>query len=200
MNKSHEVAELWHQIAMVKSSAQNLAHRPSWGAWDGIASPGYVGPRYQGLLFIANNPGSGGPEPSVSERRLFSALESLRKSPEGFDAYNSIHGEVMWEWKICRYINGLGIGRDAFAFINLVKWRGNLTAALRRESWPWTERQLQLLSPNRIVVLGKGPFGEFSRLYAGSCRVDWIERTIGDTYETEQAKQQISDLRRDLQG
>ncbi len=196
------LADLWRRIAAAQPQHQQHAERPNWAIWDRIASPGYIGHRYNGVLFVAKNPGSGDAVPSASDRRLFAALERLRSSPDAFGEFNAVHGEVMWGRKLLRYVREIGLPSDSFALINLIKWRGRITAAIRTESWPWTHEQLRLLKPRHLIVLGKTTFQMLQErpLAVDIGRLAWIERTNGDHYMTSVASAQISALRSELTG
>jgi hypothetical protein len=207
------VALLWQEIlssdhsdmfARTPSAAIDRAH-----GHDRIPQPGFVGPRYRqdGILLIAQNPGKGGNKESEADAVQFEILHRLRAAPDT-ESTVAVSRElmaalassvVMRTWRIVKNValvllKDLDLKLDDVAYINLVKFRtsdSDFGPDLYQNSWPQTLRQIELLKPKEIVVLGYGAHEQFQRLYEGNARVHRIHRMRNDVGLSPQGRRDI---------
>lgn len=150
--------------------------------------PGFIGKKYQGLVFIGKSPGS---SKSDNKREIdkgtFNSLLSFKSDPtaQPFEAYQQKLQTAMEKWTVWGKNGGAdltfykdhGIKLDKIAFINLAKCRfkdpGKKpladTPACRNKCFElFTNKQLALLAPRYVVFLSMDTEKKFEDVVAKS--------------------------------
>ncbi len=144
--------------------------------------PGYIGRNYFSLskriVIMGQNPSANDPgENYAPDQELFELIRnhSRERSVTSLKALFDMQGKVMrgegyrWAWRPIRIhvFGDLELDLEDIAYLNYcpLSTRGNKTnwSIFNRAYKHSTELQLERLSPDKIVVLGKGAHEEFIR-------------------------------------
>ena len=145
----------------------------------GVASPGFLGREYRGLVVLNQNPGLGARR--GSEHRIWDRLLTAWRDEGTIEAYDEAfkfyladfrHVAVWRQW-VEPVLDAAGLGAHAVAYLNLGK------SVLRKNEppkppkardpifeadWRWTRAQLDLLEPD-VVLAGKAVANLLSRYW-----------------------------------
>ena len=132
----------------------------------GLASPGFLGEAYRGVVLLAQNPGHGAQRSGPHRRwdQLLAAWRdegTLQAYREAFEFYVQDFRHVTtwtsWSAPLLR-ASGLKLGDVAYLNLGKSPLAGNPPPSSRTRifeaDWYWTRRQLELLAPVVIVAGG----------------------------------------------
>lgn len=165
------VAKLWREIAQEEPppilAASGLLYDESHHR---LPQPGFVGERYEpgGLLIMGLNPASGGDGLSKGDLKQYDLLRNLQTSEDvsliaHFEAFTSHLADFMPAWNIIRnngvtdILKARRMSFDDVAYLNVCKWRTKdkpPTDRILGESWIQTRKQVELLDPREVIILG----------------------------------------------
>lgn len=197
-----KAAKLWHEI--YTTPAYEVFPGKLSKQLSGPPQPGYIGSAYDAhrVVFIGKNPA--GESASKENDPVYHALEALQGDEASFDNLNAVLQETIPTWKLYSklmrpVLEAMGIGIENAALINLLAWRTDKTTRpehFYEESWnTYTSRQIDLLAPKTIFILGDGLRQEFKQRYKGRAIVRVLFRTNGDTSVDARTEEILKDLR-----
>lgn len=143
----------------------------------GVASPGFLGREYRGLVVLNQNPGLGARR--GSEHRIWDRLLTAWRDEGTIEAYDEAfmfyladfrHVAVWRQW-VEPVLDAAGLGAHAVAYLNLGKsvLRKNEPPRARdpifEADWRWTRAQLDLLEPDVVLAGGKAVANLLSRYW-----------------------------------
>jgi hypothetical protein len=195
---------LWREVVSQPNNLSSALDRFTWKGWDRLTNPGFVGRDFDGVVFLAKNPGNGSVYgPDALEYALFSSLDALRRGEPTFDRFHEYYRAGLKSWSIGRYMADANAPLELIAFLNLVPWRTNPE---KMDTASWREAaakgyqilisQLTLLNPREIVILGKSTQDLLAKLPPLGIQSVMIERSNGDSHIKPAAAALLADLGR----
>jgi hypothetical protein len=180
-----------------------------------LPSLGFVGKSYivGGICLMAINSGGGGdtytrtPEDEI----LYTLIEKFKAEDDSiarikaFEVMSKTYSSQAQEWNIRRIImpvlKACNSDINSIAYLNTFPFRtrGDNTPHIRalRNSWKFIITPiLSILEPSVIITLGKKAGNSICKLYEGNAKVFIIPRTIGDSYVSDSAEKEISEIRK----
>jgi hypothetical protein len=203
MSRIEPVHELWSKIARIPNDLKYGIDRTTWHGWDRLTNPGYIGSKFNGVVFLAKNPGNGvAAGPSPLERELFSALADLKADAVHFRRFNGAYQAGLRQWSIGRYLLEANAPLEQVAFLNLIPWR---TDPERMNAANWRDaavrggeilnRQLVQMRPREIIILGNSTENLIREMVQLGFASTTIERSNGDRFTKPSAVTVLAHLR-----
>ena len=169
--------ELLREFIRIGQDIMRWDRREAYGAdWDrvapsppaiGLASPGFLGREYRGLVVLAQNPGLGAERGSEHRRwdRLLAAWRdegTIAAYEEAFRFYLADFQHVAaWRQWVAPVLAAADLSAREVAYLNMGKsvLRQNEPPKARdrifEADWRWTRAQLELLAPDVVLAGGK---------------------------------------------
>lgn len=178
-----------------------------------VMSPGYAGRNYDegGCLFVGNSPAGGGPGyvRNAVDARFYGVLregmevDGARATLLWFERMAEAWIDAQRHWPLYKIVIAPALGRcgldaNAISFLNLFPFRLSqniLYASMLDAAWDRVvARQIEILRPGRVVLLGAKTRGLWERKQL-PIPFNTLERQIGDRALTAEAAEEIERLR-----